>query len=206
MEPFLRHLQPGDGVIDVGANTGEFTRRFATVVGPTGTVIAVEPDPVNVFRLQEHVKALPWVQIEECAVADPLTISATFFCDTQERKRNSLWVENLLGPAQQIHVPCVTLDQLARRVPNLKAIKVDTQGAELDVLAGAAETLKRTDLMWMVEVWPAGLKVAGGSIFDLADIFSAHGYHPTSGTWAALCERIKDCTGHKAVDVFLVHQ
>lgn len=174
-------------------------------MGPTGTVLAVEPDPCNVFKLRETVVAYPWVEIEQVAVADPLTFSAAFYCDTQDRARNSLWAENLIGPAQQIHVPCVTLDALARRVPRLKAIKLDTQGAELDVLAGASQTLKRTDLVWMVEVWPAGLKVAGGSVFDLADEFSAHGYHPTDRSWEALCLQVQDWTGHQAVDVLLTY-
>ena len=40
-------LQPGDWVLDIGANVGHYTKRFSELVGPGGRVIAVEPTPAT---------------------------------------------------------------------------------------------------------------------------------------------------------------
>ena len=49
---FLRaHTPPGGVFVDVGANVGTYTMVMARHVGPTGTVIAIEPHPVTLARL-----------------------------------------------------------------------------------------------------------------------------------------------------------
>jgi FkbM family methyltransferase len=40
-------LAPGDWAIDVGANVGQYTKRFSDLVGPNGRVIAFEPVPAT---------------------------------------------------------------------------------------------------------------------------------------------------------------
>jgi hypothetical protein len=45
-------IRPGATVIDIGANMGFFTLRFARCVGPTGRVIAVEPETENLRHLR----------------------------------------------------------------------------------------------------------------------------------------------------------
>ena len=67
-------VTPGTTVIDVGANIGFFTKRFALWVGPAGKVIAIEPEPANFGALtralahagiQSVVDALEGVAAEE---------------------------------------------------------------------------------------------------------------------------------------------
>jgi hypothetical protein len=98
------------------------------------------------------------------------------------------------------------LDNLARTVPNLRAIKMDVQGAECHVLDGAQETLGR-DLVWAVELWPAGLKNAGRSIDELAQVFLDHGYQVVGDRAGRRLEQIvgaiRDYDGHKSTDVVL---
>src|SRR5256714_13335735 len=52
-----RRVRPADCVLDVGANVGQLTLESAALVGPAGTVIAVEPAPGNVRLLRRHVEA-----------------------------------------------------------------------------------------------------------------------------------------------------
>lgn len=50
-------LRPGDVFYDVGANVGYFTIIAARLVGPEGRVVAVEPQPEAVKRLQHKRRA-----------------------------------------------------------------------------------------------------------------------------------------------------
>ena len=43
-DPWERLLRPGMLVLDIGANIGSYTQRFLDAVGPTGAVVAIEPD------------------------------------------------------------------------------------------------------------------------------------------------------------------
>ena len=49
------HVEPGMQVVDVGANVGYYTVLLASLVRPTGRVIACEPDPGNAALLRRSV-------------------------------------------------------------------------------------------------------------------------------------------------------
>ena len=49
---FSTIIAPGQTIVDVGANVGWYTARFLFGVGAGGRVLAIEPDPANVARLQ----------------------------------------------------------------------------------------------------------------------------------------------------------
>src|SRR5277367_492175 len=51
-----RHLRPGMTFIDVGANKGDFTVLAAQLVGKSGTVISIEPEPENHSILQHSLE------------------------------------------------------------------------------------------------------------------------------------------------------
>lgn len=199
------YLSPGDGVLDLGANCGEYAERYAKIVGETGCVMAVEPDPEMVSKARARCERFKHVSVMSCAV-DALPGRRTLYLDT-DRKRNSLWFPNVLEDAKtSITVDASTLDCLAGLVPNLKGIKIDTQGAEGNILLGAAETLKRTDLTWYVEIWPDGLRHAGSSVEDVVRQFEAAGWVPVGATWQQIRDGGKGQSGHSAMDVLIRHK
>jgi predicted methyltransferase len=53
---FRERLRPGDVVIDIGANVGDYTAFVATLVGPSGHVYAVEPAPANISTLRAALR------------------------------------------------------------------------------------------------------------------------------------------------------
>ena len=55
-DSLLKKLKGGDSVIDAGANIGMFTLQAARIVGPSGMVIAVEPQPENIEFLKENIR------------------------------------------------------------------------------------------------------------------------------------------------------
>lgn len=202
-----RYLSPGDGVLDIGANDGSMTVQFAKWVGPSGCVLAIEPDPQTYAHLVRNTQALRQVRLA-CAAVTSARGEHTLHSDRLERKRNSLWAANVMKPGEAIQCLTDTLDHYAAQVPRLKAIKIDAQGAEAHILDGGTATLQRTDLAWMVELWPEGLRHAGRSVREVADAFARHGYHPKDPkgrTWDELITVIDPYTGHKAIDVLLLH-
>lgn len=188
LDDFVSRLQPGDGVIDIGCNTGVYTVKFAEAVGPTGCVLAVDPGAEAVAeartacKAHRHVRVLP-------RVIGPSIGEALVFHDSLNSQQHSMYLANV--PAHKgttSVVPMVSLDSIAASVPKLRAIKVDTQGAECDVLAGATETLTRENVLWCVEIWAYGLKQAGASVADLARRFTEAGYHPLAYSWEQVIE------------------
>ena len=64
-----RVLRPGQTFVDIGANIGWFSLLAASLVGPAGKVVAVEPNPWNVALLGQSVKENGFDNIEILAVA-----------------------------------------------------------------------------------------------------------------------------------------
>jgi len=135
-------LAPGDTAVDVGANVGTVALALAAVVGPTGQVIAFEPQRLVFQALCANltVNGLSHVLALRAAVGrasgeariplvDP-TIAQNFggVCVTQD-------------PAGD-RVPLVALDSL--NLPACAVLKTDAEGMDFDVLLGAAATIDRT--------------------------------------------------------------
>lgn len=187
--PLSAYLAPGDGVLDLGANVGEYTRGFAALVGPTGYVLAVEADPRNAIICGSLAEDTPQVRVVAAAVADRCGIAALSI-DAENSRRNSLWRANLThDSALVITVPTLTVDAIAPDVPHLKAIKVDVQGAEGLMFRGATRTLERTDLVWWVELWPVGLARAGTRMSALVADLQVQGWRPEGTTWLDVLAR-----------------
>ena len=160
---FADRIAFGDGVIDIGANDGTWACGFAERVGDTGHVLAVEPDPVTCERAIERCRMLPQVTVLQAAVGAASGMRL-LYRDPDDSRRSSLWERNVIAVGGgHIDVPVMTLDEIAGRVPNLAAIKIDAQGAEVDILRGAPETLARR-LIWQLEYWPLGFVVAGSPV------------------------------------------
>jgi FkbM family methyltransferase len=135
---FERWLRPGDTVLDVGAHVGYYTLVAATLVGGLGRVWAFEPNPANARFLREHVRInkLEHVAIEQLAVSDRE--------GTARFARGSGSGTGHLDEGGALEVPTVSLDGFcARHRVAPAAIKIDVEGAELAVLEGAGDVIRR---------------------------------------------------------------
>jgi FkbM family methyltransferase len=179
------HLQPGFGVIDIGANAGMLTAAYAKLVRVSGHVLAVEPDPETYPKLVAGVQQWPQVQTVQAAVG--ATEGETTI--HQDGAQTSRWAALTPHQREPVTVPMTTVDALAPRVKHLRAIKIDVQGGEAEVLKGATETLTRPEIVWQLEVWPRGLAVAGSSVEALCACLEAAGLMPFSRSWQAVQEQ-----------------
>ena len=135
MALLLHMLRPGDLFVDVGANIGSYTVLASKVCG--ANTIAVEPDPGTAASLRKNVelndiRAL--AEVHQCALgAENGQIGFTVGLDTMNR------VDISASGGGQV-VPLRTLDELLEgRQPIL--LKLDVEGFEEQVLAGARHTL-----------------------------------------------------------------
>ena len=144
VDSILALTRPGDHVLDLGANIGFHTLALARKVGPTGKVTSVEPQRYCFQLLCANVtlNQLPTVHCLRAAVGDAVGTCNVPLRDPVSR-HNSGATEVSRG-ADGLEaaetVPMITVDSLG--LARCDLIKIDTEGFEDHVVAGAAATLK----------------------------------------------------------------
>lgn len=137
---FRQHIRPGDVVIDVGANVGWYTLLAAKLVGPTGRVISVEASPTIAGRLRANVTLNPEVAdrvtVHNCAAGDREGSVPLFLADAENTGRSSIHGEP--GMVREAEVSMKPLAALLADVDlgRVRAIKIDVEGAEAEVVSG----------------------------------------------------------------------
>lgn len=135
------YLPVGGTVLDVGANIGGHTFAFAEAVGPTGTVIACEPQRMLFGMLAGSQALIGAKQVwpRWCALGkDFATVCIPELDYDAPNNFGGLPVGKI---AHGEPVACVPLD--AWDMPRVDFLKIDVEGMELDVLAGADDTIQR---------------------------------------------------------------
>lgn len=145
LDALLRHLEPGSVAFDVGANVGFHTTALASAVGPKGRILAVEPVPDNAARLRANLarNRLGNVTVFEVASgAAPGHIELELTHDPAFVSAHGAVGGRPDG--RRLKVPVARIDDLWREsgTPAVKVLKIDTEGAELDGLAGAEAMLQ----------------------------------------------------------------
>ena len=141
-------VQPRHVVWDVGANIGLFAFSAAHYAGVDGRVIAFEPDAWLVQLLRRSTGLQPPssapVQVVPVAVAASCDLR-TFNLASRSRATNYLagYGSTEAGSIREVQtVAAVSIDWLADRLPPPDVLKIDVEGAELEVLTGAARLLE----------------------------------------------------------------
>jgi len=143
---FAAYLRPGDTVVDVGANIGALTLLAASLVGPAGRVVAFEAHP-RIFRYLEanlRMNGASAVQARNVAAGDQA--ETIRFSDHRADDQNAV------SERGGVAVPCERLDSALAGVGEVQLLKVDTEGFEKFVFAGAGKVLSRTRCVYF-ESW-----------------------------------------------------
>ena len=172
-----RTLRPGMTVLDVGANIGYYTAMAARRVGPTGRVIALEPDPESFKYLEQTIAAneVGNVVAFQCAAADR-EAKMTLHISEDNRGDNRLYEPDPKWP--KVSVAARPADELLKEagVETVDFIKIDVQGFEASVIAGLKTTLDQSESLTLIaEFWPKGLRDAGGDPKEFLQQLRAHG-------------------------------
>lgn len=141
-------LRPGQVVVEVGANIGAHSVHLAKRVGDKGLVLAFEPQRVIHEILAENLRENGCTNVQAIhaavgACAGMITVPEVDYASVG----NFGGVE--LGVGLGESVPVVTIDSL--KLDALNLLKVDVEGMESDVIAGALETIGRLRPILYVE-------------------------------------------------------
>lgn len=136
---FRARIGKGAVVFDIGANVGFFTLLASKIAGPGGAVYSFEPLPRNVDYLRRHVAANHAANV----LVLPVAVSAR--SGTARLGLASNPSMGRLADAGEVEVRCESLDELVGSggLPLPDFVKIDVEGAELDVLHGGAALLQR---------------------------------------------------------------
>jgi FkbM family methyltransferase len=145
-EALVRHLPRGGVMYDVGANLGFFSMVAARLVGPEGRVYAFEPAPENAEAIGRNAELnlLENIVVIPRAVSSRAGAARLQIVDDQSWSRLEEYGEHP-DTERVLEVETVAIDDLvgAGELPPPTLVKIDTEGAELDVLEGMRSTFDR---------------------------------------------------------------
>jgi FkbM family methyltransferase len=168
-------VHAGDVVWDIGANVGLFSFSAAFFAGSSGKVFAFEPDTWLVALLRKSCRRQPPAIAPVTIV--PVAIAAAESLRQFSISRRSRATSHLSeygttqtgGTAESQTVVTVSADWLLRHLPPPSVVKIDVEGAEVEVLSGAKSILERVRPRFLVEVGSA-------HAVEVAKLFDRHGY------------------------------
>jgi FkbM family methyltransferase len=194
MQTILELVRPGSQVLDIGANVGWTASYFSKAVGPSGKVLAFEPDPVARslgMQKSKNLKNVVWF---------PLALGETdgqveFFQNLSNRADNRVYQDgNMMPFTKRIETRMSKLSTVANEhlelFGDVSFVKIDVQGAETSVIEGMKSWLAGLSKKPIIafEWWPYGLSRAGSSPEKLKALLSEIGYETGDG--------LKDVTDH----------
>ncbi len=182
-------LEAGETFLDIGANVGYFSAIAANLVGQTGQVIALEPEPVHFGRLKRLAEINRSFQINVLQAAVSDQCGRMSFCICEHPGWHSLIADFPQAPIKEvIEVNTWSLDELLmnrglNHAGAVKLAKVDVEGAEHLVFFGASRAISQHWVQaFYVEITPSELS------FEIFAKLLAAGYegfywHSNARTW-----------------------
>lgn len=197
-------IKPDQCIYDIGCHKGRHARPFLDLVGPNGKVIGFEPIPDMAADLRKLAGTHPNFEVFELALSNKNDkLDFVFAQGTPEesglKQRAFNQPENAHPITLQVTV-CRLDDVIAQKqLASPDFIKIDVEGAELDLLAGAGDVIAAARSIISIEFGAAGYAAYGKSPQDLWEfvqsthytIFDIFGY-PINDieSWTAVCDYV----------------
>ena len=157
---FEERLKTGAVAADVGAHIGYYTMLAARLVGPRGRVHAVEPFEESLSFLRRNVELNGLLNVSVHAAAAGARREKRAFHVMEQTNQQSFYGHPSFKTVRTIEVETVPLDEL---IPGrVDFVKIDVEGAELQVLDGMRRLLAESPAAELCVEWNADrLRLAG---------------------------------------------
>ena len=181
-------LQDGDTFIDVGSHVGYFALLASRLVRENGLVLAFEPEQTNFSALRNHIEQNRASNIHPFQLAlGARNTEAPFYVNVDNDGGHAFWDISLhpfnkksRTTSLKRRIKVATLDSLLeeRDVGPIKAIKIDAEGSECEILRGAQQTIRKHRIPFICcEVNRFALEQMGANEDKLRSFLESMGYH-----------------------------
>jgi len=168
-------VKPGMTILDIGADIGYYTLLFAKLVGQ-GRVFSFEPIPKAKWYLDynielnclQNVRTLSFALFDktgEVCLEDPFT-----------KSKINLSKKNISENDIIVEMKVYDDWKYEEGIDHLDLVKIDVEGAELNILKGMKDTLESDGPGLLIEVHPQQLESFGFSATDLIEFLQNFGY------------------------------
>ena len=160
-----KYLKEGDTVIDIGAYIGDHTIYYSKKVGPTGKVLAFEPNKEAFECLNYNLGQYNNTQCYNLAVGEKVgKISIDDSCVNK----------GMAHIKEGNDIDVITLDLVS--LTSLNFIKIDCEGFEIEVLKGAKNTINHFKPIMLIEINDATLNRYGKDRKEVFELLDSYGY------------------------------
>jgi FkbM family methyltransferase len=163
---YAEFIKPGAVVLDAGACIGDHTATYARLVGETGRVFALEPNPLSFDALRLNFAGILQVSTFNIGLSDVSEVAKMH----PEYNVGASFVSD----EGNIPVTLVTID--SQGFDRLDFIHLDCEGLEINVLRGGENIIARCRPAIVLEVSGPCLQRAGHTVDELMALLDALGY------------------------------
>jgi FkbM family methyltransferase len=173
-----QHVKKHDYAIDVGANIGYYTTLLAKLVGEEGRVFAFEPEIKNYKMLCRNIATNDFNNV----YAYPVAVGRKAGTITLYKSKPEFGGANgmhrvypsMFCGDEKMEVDMIALDDEVDR--DIAFVKIDAEGAELDILYGMKKILEQDHVCMFLEYGPACVREKGDDPYQTIDILKGYGF------------------------------
>lgn len=177
-----KNVKKYDYVVDVGANIGYYTTLLAKLVGEEGRVFAFEPETNNYNLLLKNINTNDFnnVYTHNSAVGRKsgklkLYKSREELCGRYSNGMHRVY-PSMFCVDEAIEVDVVTLDEGIWADHKISFVKIDAEGAELDILYGMKKILEQDHVSMILEYGPACVREKGDDPYKTIELLKNYGF------------------------------
>lgn len=205
---FLKeNCKPANTVLDIGAHIGVFAVAAAKYVTGAGKVFAFEPTPSTNKLLQKTIQFnnLANVVFARNEAIGKETGKTTFYIsDTEGDNSNTLisYLDDRKIHKLEVNVTSVDTFVEEMKIDKTGFLKIDAEGAELDVMKGAIKTLQQHRPACILSIHPNPILAKGDKLEDIYDLIQQLNYSITYNNKPIAKNEF--CSNRELIDVHLL--
>lgn len=172
---FENNFHSHDVFWDIGSHNGHYSIFAASVVAGNNQVFSFEPDSVASDVQEINIKLNIFEQKIKLLKVAVSNSNGVLLFDSQNGNSNSHIIKNKIqAKGTVVEIPTKTLDSLLLEIPEPSIIKIDTEGAEIDILKSSDKLLSNPKIKFICELHPFAWESFGVSYNDFTSVLKKY--------------------------------